>query len=163
MALVMEERQPDRLVVWEAFPSWAQFSWLYFMSALAALRGGLFYRFGVGGWEMWVIGAVILLASAAVLRRWAHYELTREQVLVRNGYTGRVIQSLPLSNIREVTMRQGIVAQYFGIATLIIHSRTHDRTLSLRGVCDPEQVKIRIDALAWKHQRTTVNSQPAGA
>jgi membrane protein YdbS with pleckstrin-like domain len=163
MALVMEERQPDRLVVWEAFPSWAQFSWLYFMSALAALRGGLFYRFGVGGWEMWVIGAVILLGGAAVLRRWAHYELTREQVLVRNGYTGRVIQSLPLSNIREVTMRQGIVAQYFGIATLIIHSRTHDRTLSLRGVCDPEQVKIRIDALAWKHQRTTVNSQPAGA
>lgn len=163
MGSVTERQEQDRLVVWGAFPSWAQFSWLYFMSALAALRGGLFYRFGVGGWEMWVIGAVILLASAAVLRRWAHYELTRDQIMVRNGYTGRVIQSLPLSNIREVTMRQGFVAQYLEIATLVIHSRTPDRTLSLRGVCDPEQVKIRIEALAWKHQRTTVNSQPAGA
>ncbi|NGZ96003.1 MAG: hypothetical protein CV089_07710 [Nitrospira sp. WS110] len=163
MALVMEERQPDRLVVWEAFSSWAQFSWLYFMSALAALRGGLFYRFGVDGWEMWVIGAGILLACAAILRHWAHYELTREQIIVRNGYTGHVIQSILLSDVREVAMRQGLVAQYFGIATLVIHSRTPDRTLSLRGVCDPEQVKIRIDALAWKHQRTTVNSPPAGA
>ena len=66
MGSVMERQEPDRMVVWEAFPSWAQFSWLYFMSALAALRGGLFYRFGVGGWEMWVIGAVILLACAAI-------------------------------------------------------------------------------------------------
>ncbi|GKS63677.1 hypothetical protein YTPLAS72_09810 [Nitrospira sp.] len=148
------------MVVWEAFPSWVQFSWLYFMSALAALRGGLFYRFGVGGWEMWVIGAVVLLACAAIVRHWAHYELTREQVLVRNGYTGRVIQSIPLSNIREVTMRQGLVAQYFGIATLAIHSRIPDQTLLLRGLCDPEQVKIRIEALAQKHQRTTGSSQP---
>lgn len=163
MAVAMEKRESDRLVVWEAFPSWAQFSWLYLMSALAALRGGLFYRFGLEGWEMWVIGAVILLASAAIVRGWAHYELTREQIMVRNGYTGRVIQSLLLSDIHEVTMRQGIVAQSFGIATLVIHSRTSDRTLSLRGVCDPEQVKSRIEALVWKHQRTTGNSQPAGA
>ena len=148
----MEEQEQHRLVVWEAFPSWAQFNWLYLMSALSALRAAMLHRFGVGGWEIWVAGVVILLACAAIVRRWAHYELTRDQIMVRNGYTGRVIQSLPLSNIREVTMRQGFVAQYFGIATLVIHSRTPDRTLSLRGVCDPEQVKIRIEALTWKHQ-----------
>lgn len=163
MGSVIERLEPDRMVVWEAFPSWVQFSWLYCMSALAALRGGLFYRFGVGGWEIWVIGAVILLACAAIVRHWAHYELTREQIMVRNGYTGRVIQSLLLSDIHEVTMRQGIVAQYFGIAVLVIHSRTPDRTLLLRGLCDSEQVKSRIEALVWKHQRTTGNSQPAGA
>jgi len=163
MGSVMERLEPDRMVVWEAFPSWVQFSWLYCMSALAALRGGLFYRFGVGGWEMWVLGAVILLVCAGIVRHWAHYGLTREQVLVRNGYTGRVIQSIPLSSIREVTMRQGLVAQYFGIAVLVIHSRTPDRTLSLRGLCDPEQVKSRIEALAWKHQRMSGNSEPAGA
>ncbi|NJN69862.1 MAG: PH domain-containing protein [Nitrospira sp.] len=97
---------------------------------------------------MWVIGAGILLASAAVLRRWAHYELTRDQIMVRNGYTRRVIQSILLSDVREVTIRQGVVAQFFGIGTLVIHSRSSDRVLSLRGVCDPEEVKIRIQALA---------------
>jgi membrane protein YdbS with pleckstrin-like domain len=135
-------------VVWKAYPSWAQFSWLYFLSAISALRGALFFRFGVGGWEMWVIGAVILLACAAIVRGWAHYELTRDQILVRNGYTGHVIQSILLSDVREVTIRQGFLAQYFGIGTLAIHSRTPDRTISLRGVCDPEGVKIRIEALA---------------
>jgi membrane protein YdbS with pleckstrin-like domain len=148
MALVMEKREPDRLVVWETFPSWAQFSWLYLMSALSAFRAAMFHRFGLGGWEMWMIGAGILLACAAVLRHWVHYELTRDQIMVRNGYTGRVSQSILLSDIREVTIRQGFVAQFFGIGTLVIQSRTSDRMLSLRGVCDPEEVKIRIQALA---------------
>lgn len=134
-------------MVWEAFPSWAQFSWLYLLSALSALRGALFHRFGLGGWEMWMIGAGILLACAALLRHWAHYELTRDQIMVRNGYTGHVIQSILLSDVCEMTIRQGFVAQYFGIGTLVIHSRTPDRTISLRGVCDPEDVKIRIEAL----------------
>jgi len=144
----MEKREPESPVVWETFPSWAQFSWLYLMSALSALRAAMFHRFGLGGWEMWMIGAGILLACAAVLRHWVHYELTRDQIMVRNGYTRRVIQSILLSDIREVTIRQGFVAQFFGIGTLVIHSRTSDRTLSLRGVCDPEEVKIRIQALS---------------
>lgn len=100
MALVMEKREPDRFVVWEAFPSWA------------------------------------------------HYELTRDQIMVRNGYTGHVIQSILLSDVREMTIRQGFVAHYFGIGTLVIQSRILDRTISLRGVRDPEDVKIRIEALA---------------
>ncbi len=40
-----QEDQP----VWEAYPSWAHFSWLYLLSAISALRGALFFRFGVGG------------------------------------------------------------------------------------------------------------------
>lgn len=143
----IEKREPESPVVWEAFPSWAQFSWLYLLSALSALRGALFHRFGLGGWEMWMIGAGILLACAALLRHWAHYELTRDQIMVCNGYTGREIQSILLSDIREVILRQGFVARFSEIGTLVIHSRTPDRTISLRGVCDPEDVKIRIEAL----------------
>lgn len=144
---LMEKQEPESPVVWETFPSWAQFSWLYLMSALSAIRAAMFHRFGLGGWEMWMIGAGILIACAAVLRHWVHYELTRDRIMVRNGYTGRVIQSMLLSDIREVIVRQGFVAQFFGIGTLVIHLRTSDRMLSLRRVCDPEGVKIRIQAL----------------
>lgn len=143
----MEKQEPESPVVWETFPSWAQFSWLYLMSALSAIRAAMFHRFGLGGWEMWMIGAGILIACAAVLRHWVHYELTRDRIMVRNGYTGRVIQSMLLSDIREVIVRQGFVAQFFGIGTLVIHMRTSDRMVSLRGVCDPEGVKIRIQAV----------------
>ena len=154
-----QEDQPD----WEAYPSRVQFSWLYLLSALSALRGAMFYRIGVGGWEMWMVGAGMLVGCAAILRRWAHYEITRDQIIVRNGYTGREIQSILLIDIREVMVRQGIIARFFGTGTLDIHSRTNDRLLSLRGVSDPEEVKIRIEALAWKRHRTARTSQPASA
>lgn len=142
-----EEQQP----VWEASPSWAHFSWLYLLSAVSALRGALFFKFGIGGWEMWMLGAGILLAGAAILRHWAHYELTTDQVMVRNGYTGHEIQSIPLNEVGDVDVAQGVVADFFGIGTVIIRSRSSDRLLSLRGVSDPEEVKLHVEALVRRH------------
>jgi len=144
--------------VWEAFPSWAQFSWLFLLSAVSATRAALFFRFGVSGWEMWLVGAAVLIVCAAMVRRWAHYELTRDQLTVRNGYTGREIQSLSLGDVREVKVRQGLVADFFGIGTLVVYSQATDEILSLRGVHDPEEVKIRIEALAWRSNRMATSS-----
>jgi len=145
-------------VVWDAYPSWAQFSWLIFFSALSGLRSALLFHFGVEGWEVWMLGAVLLIICVAILRRWAHYQLTREQIIVRNGYTGHQIHSVPLTDVREITVQQGIVAGFFGIGTLTISSCTTDILVSLRGICNPEEVKIRIEASAWRRGRTPVNS-----
>ncbi|MBI3355701.1 MAG: PH domain-containing protein [Nitrospirae bacterium] len=153
MTLRAVSKPEEQEVVWEAFPSWAHFSWLYLLSAISGLRGALFFRFGVGGWEMWMGGAGMLIVCAAILRRWAHYEFTRDQIMVRNSYTGREIHSIPLSNVGDVEVQQGRVADFFGIGTVLVHARSGDRLLSLRGVSDPEAVKMRIEALAWKHNR----------
>jgi len=153
MLHVVDKAQQNEHVVWEAFPSWAQFTWLYLLSAVSALRGAMLFRFGVEGWEMWMLGTVMLLFCAVILRRWAHYELTRERVIVRNGYTGREISSVPLADVRAVTVQQGIVAGFFGIGTLTISFSSTDRLVSLRGVRDPEDVKIRIEAGAWRESR----------
>lgn len=154
-ALQTTDRREEPPVVWRAFPSWAQFSWLYLLGALSALRGALFFRFGTGGWETWIVGAGILLICAGALRHWAHYTITRERITVRNGYTGREIQSIPLSDVDKVTVQQGVVADFFGIGTVLILARGSDRSLSLRGVRDPDEVKLRIEALAWKHKRAS--------
>jgi membrane protein YdbS with pleckstrin-like domain len=153
MTLHAVSKPEEQQVVWEAFPSWAHFTWLYLVSAISALRGALFFRFGMDGWEMWIIGAGILLACAAILRHWAYYDLTRDQITVRNGYTRREIQSIPLSDVGYMTVQQGIVADFFGIGTVLVHVRSSDRVLSLRGVSDPEELKIHIEALARKHKR----------
>jgi hypothetical protein len=99
---------------------------------------------------MWLVGTGTLLLLAVIVRRWAHYELTEERMIVRNGYTGREIQSVLLTDIREVTVHQGVVAGFFGIGTLTISSVSTDRVISLRGIRDPEEVKIRIQASAWR-------------
>lgn len=143
----------EQQLVWEAFPSWAHFSWLYLLSVASALRGALFFKFGAGGWEMWMLGAGFLLACAALLRHWARYELAGDQVTVRNGYTGRDIQSIPLNEVGDVDIVQGVIADFFGIGTVLVHARSSDRLLSLRGVNAPDEVKVRIKALAWKRNR----------
>lgn len=148
-------------MLWEAYPAWAQFSWLYFLSALTALRGALLFRFGVDGWQMWIVGAGLLIACAAILRRWAHYELTRETLTVRNGYTGREIQSMTLHDVGDITVQQGIVGEFFGIGMLVIRSRTTDRLVFLRGVLDPGTMKLRIQASAWRSHQTAAHSHPA--
>ncbi len=157
----IETTPEEHRVVWESYPSWAHFSWLYLLGALSSLRGGLFFKFGVEGWETWMVGTGLLVVCAAVLRRWAHYELMTGRIVVRNGYTGQEILSMPLSEASEVTIRQGVVAGFFGIGTLVIRSRTTDRLLSLRGVADPEEVKIRIQGAVWRYHRATSHSQPA--
>jgi membrane protein YdbS with pleckstrin-like domain len=146
--------QEDRHIVWETFPSWAQFTWLYLLSAVTALRGALLFRFGVEGWQMWIIGTGILLLCGAIVRRWAHYELTHERIIIRNGYTGREISSVPLADVRAVAVHQGLVADFFGIGMLTISSSSTDRLVSLRGIPDPEEVKIRIQATAWRQNQT---------
>lgn len=147
------DRQPR--VVWEAFPSWALFTWLYLVSALAALRAAVFHRFGVSGWEAWGVGAGLLLICAAVLRRWAHYELSRDRITVRNGYTGREMQAVALTEVEAVDVQQGPVAAFFRIGTVAIHVCGQDRLMLLRGVRDPEEVRMRIQSLVRKHGRAT--------
>jgi membrane protein YdbS with pleckstrin-like domain len=154
MTLQAVTKPQQQQLVWEGFPSWAQFAWLYLLSAVSALRGGLFFKFGVEGWEMWILGAGLLLVCAAILRHWAHYEISQGQITVRNGYTRHEIQSIPLSDVGDVEVQQGRVADFFEIGTVVVHPRSNDRLLSLRGVNDPEEIKIRIKALAWKHNRT---------
>jgi len=134
-------------VRWTAYPSWRQFTWLYFLSLMVGLRGWLVLRFGVSGGEVWVVGAAILLVCAAILRYWAQYSLTSHRVIVRNGYTGREINAMAISDIREVTIAQGPLAQFMGIGTLVLHNMSGERLLSLRGISDPEVIKTRIEAL----------------
>lgn len=151
----VDRAQEAEDVVWKTFPSWAQFTWLYLLGAVSALRGALFFKYDVEGWEMWLVGPGLLLLCAVLLRRWAHYELHRDRIIVRNGYTGREIHSVPLSDVRAVTVHQGIVADFFGIGTLTISSSSTDRLVSLRGVRDPEEVKVRMLAAAWRQSQTS--------
>jgi membrane protein YdbS with pleckstrin-like domain len=134
-------------VLWSSYPSWRQFSWLYLISALVAWRALLFRRFDLPGWEAWLVGALALLIFAALLRRWARYEMTPTRLIVRNGFTGREIVQCPLSRIERVELRQGPVANLLGIGTLVIRSGG-EPAIRFRGLRDPEAVKQRIIAKA---------------
>lgn len=144
--VLAQESRPDRSI-WQSYPSWRQFTWLYLFSILTALRGALFMAFGLPGGEMWLIGAFLLLACVAGIRRWARYEITQTKVTIRNGYTGREITSIPVAKIQEIRVTQGPIAGFFGIGTVVVKGADGERQLRFRGITDPEVVERRIEAL----------------
>lgn len=137
----------EERVRWCAYPSWAHFVWLYAFSLMAGGRGLLMLRQGMSGWAIWLGGAMALLACAAMLRRWARYSVTSDRVIVRNGYTGREIQALPVDDLSEITVMQGPLARWFDIGTVVLRSVDGDRTICLRGVREPDVIKARLEAL----------------
>ena len=100
----------------------------------------------MSGWSGWLVGAVTLLGIAAALRRWGRYVVTSRRVVLRNGWTGRDIQSIEYREILEIAIKQGPLADLMGIGTLVVRGRQDDATIRFPGVFDPEDVKQRIHA-----------------
>ena len=137
------EKEP---ILWEGAAAWSQFIWLYLIVGIMMLRVTLLVRSSPSGWSGWLVGAVTLLGTAAALRRWGRYVVTSRRVVLRNGWTGRDIQSIACREIREISIKQGPLAELMGIGTVVIQSRQDDVVIQFRGVFDPEDVTQRIQA-----------------
>ena len=133
-------------VLWEGGAAWSQFIWLYLIVGIMMLRVALLVRSSLSGWSGWLVGAATLLGTAAALRRWGRYVVTSRRVVLRNGWTGRDIQSIAYREIREISIKQGPLADLMGIGTVVIQSRRDDVVIQFRGVFDPEDVTQRIQA-----------------
>ena len=147
-----ETTQTEETVRWTAYPSWAQFTWLYLFSLTAGVRGLPLLLVDQGGGIFWLGGAVALLVCAAILRRWAQYVLTLRRIIVRNGYKWQEIDALALDDISDITVKQGPIARFFKIGILVIQPARGDHVIWLRGVTEPQGTKTRIEALRPKVQ-----------
>lgn len=134
-------------ILWNSYPSWRHFTWLYLFSGLSALRGGLYIYFEIPTWEIWMVGAIFLLGCVFAIRHWARYFITSAKVEIKNGYTGQKIDASQLNRIKEITITQGLVASFLNIGTLTIHTLDPNQMIRFRGIRDPEVVKVRLDAL----------------
>jgi membrane protein YdbS with pleckstrin-like domain len=143
----MTDQGESERILWEAYPSWGQFSWLYFLSLWTASRGMIFLYAEVPGWEIWGVGAGLLLGVAAILRYWAKYLISTRQVIIRNGYSGKTIRCASHDMIQAIEVMQGPLAKFLRIGTLVIRSHDSNRTLRLRGIKDPEIVETKLRAL----------------
>jgi membrane protein YdbS with pleckstrin-like domain len=143
----MPESDTSERILWEGYPSWRQFIWLYLFSLWTGLRGFILVQAGFPGWEMWMVGALMLLILAGILRYWAKYLLTSKRVLLRNGYSGKNIAGVDYEMIKAVEVMQGPVARVLGIGTVVVRCQDSDRNIRFRGIKDPEIVEIKLRAL----------------
>ena len=143
----MDESEDLERILWEGYPSWGQFSWLYFFSLWTGLRGLILQRAGASGWAIWVVGAGLLLGLVVVLRYWGKYFLSSRRVWLRNGYSGKDMASVDLKMIKSVEVMQGPVARIFGIGTVVVRCQDSARNLRFRGIKDPEVLESKLRAL----------------
>lgn len=141
-----EQGDPER-IIWEGYPSWGQFTWLYFFSLWTGLRGFFLLRVGISGWEMWLVGAGLLLGIVVILRYWAKYLLTSKRVVLRNGYSGKDMASVEFEKFKSIEVMQGPVSRILGIGTLVVHCEGSGRSLRFRGIKDPEVIETKLRAL----------------
>jgi membrane protein YdbS with pleckstrin-like domain len=140
-----ENATPEKeAVLWEGYAARSQFIWLYLMVAMILVRVTFLFKSATPGWHGWLVGAITLLGIAATLRRWGRYVVTSQRVLMRNGWTGHDIQAIELSQVSQVSIKQGPLADLMGIGTVVIRSGQDDTAILFRGVLDPEDVKQRI-------------------
>ncbi len=144
MAVSQVVSEPMR---WNAFPSWKQFSWLFLFGVIAGLRAFMLVWSDEDGWPVWAGGAATLFLIIAALRNWAHYVVTSSRIIVRNGYTGKDIETLPIDELGDLSIEQGPVGRLFDIGTIVVRDRSGTQTLLLRGVTEPNVIRTRIDAL----------------
>ena len=133
-------------ILWEGYAAWSQFIWLYMAVAMMMVRVTLLVRSAMPGGGGWLAGAMTLLGTAATLRRWGRYVVTSKRVVLRNGWTGRDIQSIEHRELRELSIKQGPLAALMGIGTVVVRGRQDDALIRFHGVLDPEDVKQRIQA-----------------
>ncbi|MBA3965230.1 MAG: PH domain-containing protein [Nitrospirales bacterium] len=137
---------PER-ILWESYPSWGQFTWLYFFSLWTGLRGFFLLRVGFPGWEMWFVGAGMLLGLVMVLRYWAKYLLTTKGVVLRNGYSGKDMASVDFEMFKSVEVMQGPIGRILGIGTLVVRCEDSGKSIRFRGIKDPEVLETKLRAL----------------
>ncbi|MDR4495655.1 MAG: PH domain-containing protein [Nitrospirales bacterium] len=140
------EKIPER-IIWQNYPSWSQFSWLYVFALWTGMRGLLLLRLNVEGWKLWMGGVAILLGLVIALRYWAKYIVTTQRVLLKNGYSGKELESMEIRTIKKVELDQGPVAGFLGIGTVVVKEQGTDRSLRFRGVANPDVPMTKLQAL----------------
>ena len=142
----VNEQNPER-IIWQSYPSWSQFSWLYLFAIWTGMRGLLLLRMNVAGWKLWMGGVVILLGLVVALRYWAQYIVTTKRVVLKNGYSGKELESMEIGTIKTVDLDQGPIAGFLGIGTVVVKEKDTERILRFRGVSNPDIPMTKLQAL----------------
>jgi len=132
---------------WTGHPAWSEYVFLWFFSVIFGVRTGL--AVWIGQWGMAIIfgsGTALSVALAVFFRHTTRYTVTRDAVHRTTGIFGESEESVPITDIESVGVRQSPLDRLLGIGTVILHleGKRHER---LAGLNDPDVIRRKIEAL----------------
>ena len=143
---MVDDLRAGERIIWKGYTSWRHFGWLYFFSVWTGVRGALLRWFEIPGWELWVVGGLVLLGVVVMVRYWVQYVLTSMRVIVRNGFSGKKMEDLEWNELSNLEIHQGPLGSFLNIGTLAMESQDREKRVRVRGVRDPEVLARKIYA-----------------
>jgi len=130
-----QQARVSESVIWRGHPSY----WNY---ATAFMCGGIFVCVGLFSMPvLWIGLGVLVVVWAFLARECTVYTVSNERVTCRRGIIGRRYSEVDCSDIRNITVRYGIVDRMYGIGAVGIASAGHAGVeVTFKGVREPERV-----------------------
>lgn len=160
---------PGEELVLDLRPHWVALTLAGLMTA-AVLTVGLWIVSKANGVRIWIVLLVMaFLLISYPLRKlvaWltAHFVLTSERVINREGFIAKHSVEIPLEKINDIRFDQGILERIVGAGDLLIRSASEDGPTTFRYVRRPEEVQKAIYLEAEKNgQRMFSGQGTAGA
>jgi membrane protein YdbS with pleckstrin-like domain len=148
-------RHDDEVTRWSGQPSWSQYFFLWFITAVFGLRVGLFVWWGEwGSAAIHVAGMAVFVSLAVFFRRTTRYTLTQEAVYRTTGLLGQRENRLPLSEFESVSVGLTRLDQLLGIGTVLLN-RADGTSERLAGLSEPEVIQRKIEALLRKSRASS--------
>ena len=126
--------------------------------AVAIWWAGWMFETGLSPLVIAAAGLVPLLLGIGytwLVRLGVEYRVHQESIEVDSGLVARNIENLQLFRVRDLRLRQSVLARIFGVGDIVITSTDQSTPLlTLRGVEEPRRVYETLRELVARSQAT---------
>ncbi|GKS60247.1 hypothetical protein YTPLAS18_37740 [Nitrospira sp.] len=133
-------------VIWEGRAGWMDHAVLFVFLSVALVRAIVAGR--AGDWTTVTLYA-FTIAGFLGIAAWFHYgrfyRLTSVRVLIKSGWSDRVLHEMPLRDITDISIRYDLLNRWFDLGTVELASRSSEECCTIRGIPYPEDVKARLE------------------
>lgn len=140
---------PSERVLWEGLTSWMDQAVLFIFMAAAAVRTTLALQAHQWFTATLYLSAIALFLGIAAWFHLAHYyRITSSRILVYFGHFGRnrrLVKEFHLKDVTDIHIRYELLNRWFDLGRLEISNSQTEDYLAVRGVPNPEDLKIQLD------------------
>ncbi len=137
-------------LLWEGHSSWADHAVLFILMGVALFRAAL--AAGAGEWltaGLYVLAVGIFFGLAALFRYTTFYQISAQRVRITSGLRRLRTKEIQMDQIGHVAVRPQVLNGWFGLGAIEIIPRDEaGESLMLKGIPNPDEIKLQMDRLA---------------
>jgi len=127
---------------------------------IAAFFAALYFLIPIAGLEMQpltaytILGAILFFIIYVELFRFSHsYKITPSQVVIEHGILQKKRDSVFLSSISDVNVKQGYFARVLNYGTIAIGPTSGSEAIQMLGIKNPRKIALELEKLIHTYEK----------